>query len=270
VDSPFSLDAFANSLAWVAALLFALALVTAVVRHRRRERAPADLVDHLPGLIGLAALLTHIVLRAIQLGRAPVANLSEASVFLALLLAFAYLLAIVKFRFPAVEVALLLLILCFLGLSFVVPPDPGGVSASVTSRWFVFHVVVASLGLTALFAACIVSVLYLTTERSLKRKRPGRVLQNAPSLVACDRTAHRVLIFGFPLLTIAILTGGLWARETIEFSIGPKEMWAVVAWTVYAALLLARLVGGVTGRKAAILAIAGAAAALVAFLGIRL
>jgi cytochrome c-type biogenesis protein CcsB len=81
---------------------------------------------------------------------------------------------------------------------------------------------------------------------------------------------YQALKFGFPLLTLGIITGAVWADYAWGRYWGwdPKETWSLITWFLYAALLHQRLTVGWRGRKAAIMAIAGFGAALFTFLGV--
>ena len=259
--------AVATALSWVAAVLYLLALL-ALLRRRRdaADGRPGSRLDPLPGALGVLAHLAAVAVSAAALGRLPVGNLREVFVFLALLFALGYLAAAARFRFVAVEGLLLALVLAFLGLSFLLRGEsfPPGLD----SRWFVFHTVLSLLGVVALVGACLLSLLYLLADTQLKRKSPTPLLRLLPSLVACDRAALRLLELGFPLLTLGILTGLLWSREARAFSFGPKELMAILAWGLSAVLLYARIAHGAGGRRAAILSVSAAAAALCAVFGI--
>ncbi len=114
--------------------------------------------------------------------------------------------------------------------------------------------------------------MYLVQEHQLKSKRIGAITQRLPSLQVLDDLNYQSLTYGFPLLTLGIITGAIWA----EYAWGrywnwdPKETWSLITWLLYAALLHQRLTVGWRGRKAAIMAIAGFFAVLFTFLGVNL
>src|SRR4029079_16784057 len=110
----FTSDSVANALGWVAAVLYLFGLVTVILRRRHGKTASEGLLDHLPALVGFVAHGSAIVLRAVHLKRLPLANLQESAIFLSFLLAVSYLVAAVRFRFPAVEVLLLSCVVAFL------------------------------------------------------------------------------------------------------------------------------------------------------------
>ena len=87
-----------------------------------------------------------------------------------------------------------------------------------------------------------------------------------------DNISYRVIGLGFPLLTIGIIAGGVWANEAwgSYWSWDPKETWAFITWLVFAAYLHARIARGWQGRKPAILAAVGFVVVWVCYLGVNL
>ena len=87
-----------------------------------------------------------------------------------------------------------------------------------------------------------------------------------------DNISYRVIGLGFPLLTIGIIAGGVWANEAwgSYWSWDPKETWAFITWLVFAAYLHARITRGWQGRKPAILAAVGFVVVWVCYLGVNL
>ncbi|MGD1713751.1 c-type cytochrome biogenesis protein CcsB [Dapis sp. BLCC M172] len=87
-----------------------------------------------------------------------------------------------------------------------------------------------------------------------------------------DNISYRIIGLGFPLLTIGIIAGAVWANEAwgSYWSWDPKETWALITWLVFAAYLHARITRGWQGRKPAILAATGFAVVWVCYLGVNL
>lgn len=87
-----------------------------------------------------------------------------------------------------------------------------------------------------------------------------------------DNISYRIIGLGFPLLTIGIIAGGVWANEAwgSYWSWDPKETWALITWLVFAAYLHARITRNWQGRKPAILAAAGFVVVWVCYLGVNL
>ncbi|MBD2528794.1 c-type cytochrome biogenesis protein CcsB [Nostoc flagelliforme FACHB-838] len=87
-----------------------------------------------------------------------------------------------------------------------------------------------------------------------------------------DNISYRIIGLGFPLLTIGIIAGGVWANEAwgSYWSWDPKETWALITWLVFAAYLHARITRGWQGRSPAILASTGLLVVWVCYLGVNL
>jgi cytochrome c-type biogenesis protein CcsB len=77
-----------------------------------------------------------------------------------------------------------------------------------------------------------------------------------------DRIAYRTIVFAFPIWTLAVIFGAIWAEEAWGRYWGwdPKEVWSFVTWVVFAGYLHARATVGWRGRRAAVLALIGFAA----------
>ncbi|MBE9201883.1 MULTISPECIES: c-type cytochrome biogenesis protein CcsB [unclassified Nodularia (in: cyanobacteria)] len=87
-----------------------------------------------------------------------------------------------------------------------------------------------------------------------------------------DNISYRVIGLGFPLITIGIIAGAVWANEAwgSYWSWDPKETWALITWLVFAAYLHARITRGWQGRRPAILAASGFVVVWVCYLGVNL
>jgi len=87
-----------------------------------------------------------------------------------------------------------------------------------------------------------------------------------------DNISYRMIGLGFPLLTIGIVSGAVWANEAwgSYWSWDPKETWALITWLVFAAYLHARITRNWQGRRPAILAVSGFAAVWICYLGVNL
>ena len=138
----------------------------------------------------------------------------------------------------------------------------GGAAAQypVLSGWLLpFHVAAATLGSVALLLAFALAVLYLVSERQLKRKQPGRLFSRLPSLELVDRLGWQLTVGGFVLLSLVIVTGSFVTRQTSLgfFKLDGKSGFAMLAWALLAASIQARLVAGWRGRRVAGLVVVG-------------
>jgi len=90
-------------------------------------------------------------------------------------------------------------------------------------------------------------------------------------LESVDNLSYRTISFGFPLLTVGIIAGSVWANEAwgSYWSWDPKETWALITWLVFATYLHARITKSWQGRKPAIIASIGFIVIWVCYLGVN-
>jgi len=113
----------------------------------------------------------------------------------------------------------------------------------------------------------ILAVLYMTSIR-LKYK----LAQFEASSEMLDEVSYKTIAIGFPLLTVGIITGAVWANAAWGTYWGwdPKETWSLITWLFYAAYLHARYTRGWRGSRAAILSMLGFLAVIFTYLGVNL
>ncbi len=110
------------------------------------------------------------------------------------------------------------------------------------------------------------------TTLTLEPPRQVLSLQRLSLAETLDNISYRVIGLGFPLLTIGIIAGAVWANEAwgSYWSWDPKETWALITWLVFAAYLHTRITKGWQGRRPALLASAGFMVVWVCYLGVNL
>jgi cytochrome c-type biogenesis protein CcsB len=87
-----------------------------------------------------------------------------------------------------------------------------------------------------------------------------------------DNLSYRFLSFGFPLLTIGILSGAVWANKSwgTYWSWDPKETWALITWFIFVIYLHTRISYGWKGRQSAFIASFGFVVIWICYLGVNL
>ena len=178
---------------------------------------------------------------------------------------------------------------------------------ALQSNWLLMHVSIMILSYAALLIGCIVAITYIVIERgsvsirqenSVKNEKEQNnrdLEQNSPFFLentfiksgigksfaesenqifldSLDSLSYRILAFGFPLLTLGILSGAVWANEAwgSYWSWDPKETWAFITWLIFAFYLHTRLQYGWDGKKSAYVATFGFFIVWVCYLGVNL
>lgn len=179
---------------------------------------------------------------------------------------------IVEYRYRTYVFGSFLLPLAFLSLiSAAVLPDEIRLSnPQMQNTWLYIHTRLSLLGMVGFSVAAVCGVMYLIQDRFLKSKRFTFLYYKLPSLDLLDELNRKAIVFGFPLLTIGILTGALWAHYARgSYWIGdPKEIFSLVTWLFYLVILHGRLTIGWRAKKAAFLAIIGFSGVVFTFIGV--
>ena len=98
---------------------------------------------------------------------------------------------------------------------------------------------------------------------------PQRWRHLVPKQEVLDRLGYRAVVIGFPLDTMVLVLGAVWAEIAwgSYWSWDPKETASLVTWLIYGGYLHARVARGWTGRRAAWLLVIGFASVVLTFVG---
>nr|ALO20921.1 heme attachment to plastid cytochrome c [Microglena monadina] len=159
---------------------------------------------------------------------------------------------------------------------------------ALQSNWLMMHVTVMILSYAALILGSLLSIgfLVITGGKDIDNKKNlinNNYFLNSTSFeklserslalsFVLDNLSYRILGIGFPLLTIGILSGAVWANEAwgSYWSWDPKETWALLTWLVFAIYLHMRLTKGWSGKKPALIASIGFITVWICYLGVNL
>ena len=242
------------------------------------------LVSRLSIIISWAGLSTHTLAIALRwyesyqlpgnVGRAPLTNLYESVTFFAWTILLIYLLIDIKYRYRAMGA--FILPFAFLSMAWAQLTLDSAVEPLVPalqSNWLTYHVVSCFLGYAAFAVGCGVSLMYLVRGHWEDRSNSSTgMMALFPSLKILDIINYKAVMIGFPLLTLGVISGAIWANYAwgTYWSWDPKETWSLIVWFIYAAFLHARLTRGWAGKKAALLSITGFGATIFCYLGVNL
>lgn len=221
---------------------------------------------------GFAVHLLLTVARYLEAGYTPITTMHESLSFFSLAIVGVFLAFSRKYRVAILGSFVSPLALVFMLASASFPSMIAPLNPALRSGWLGIHTIVAFCGYAAFTVAFCAGVMYLLQDRYLKKKKLGALYRRLPSLDTLDEINYRCLTIGFPLLTVAIISGAIWADSAwgAYWSWDPKETWSLITWFIYAALLHGRFTTGWRGRKAAILAIVGFCVLLFTFIGVNL
>jgi cytochrome c-type biogenesis protein CcsB len=248
------MDAMLLSLTAAAYLIAAASFFVYLFRGDTASRLPTTSL-----LFGFVVHTMALTSRFFQGGFAAVAVMGEALLFHSWLMVGIFLLMQLKYRLTVLGGIVSPLAFLMTLAAFAVGGAIGEIPPGFSTFWLPLHVTLAFLGNAVFALAFGVSLIYLLQERRLKHKRMTALMKRFPSLESLDRLNYTLLVWGFPLMTLGILTGSLWAgiHWGNYWSWDPRQISSAIAWLLYGALLHGRITAGLRGKKAALLTMFG-------------
>jgi cytochrome c-type biogenesis protein CcsB len=252
----------------ITTLLYAVGTVGYLIYVMRTEKA----IHRIAYGFLLAGFLSHTIGLAILVGQIrqmPITTLPQTFSLFAWAIVGSYLAFQLKFNIRILGTFVSPLAVVFMLLSSAIPGRVIPNSQLFKSFWLTLHVATMFIGMAIFALAFCAGIMYLLQERQIKSKNFGLLYRRLPSLEVLDSLNYVCLTFGFPLITIGLISGFVYAGAVWQsyWHWDPKEILSVVTWLIYAVLLHERLAVGWRGRRAAIMAIVGFSAILVTFVG---
>jgi cytochrome c-type biogenesis protein CcsB len=233
-------------------------------------------------ILGVLLNLSSVVIRAIAVDAVPWSNMYEFASVAGLVGVAAFL--VVLYKAPTIRhlgtfVLLPTVLMMFLA-GTVLYSKASPLVPALRSYWLAIHVTLAAFSEGALMTSAVLTALYLVKVRydrvSLKPGYSagpiGDLASRLPEADVLDKVAYRIVAFAFPLYTVGIICGSIWAEAAWGRYWGwdPKETWAFIVWVIYACYLHARATAGFKGRGAAWLNLAGFGAITFNFLVVNI
>lgn len=212
----------------------------------------------------------YLLLKAIALGYFPITNLHIALVFFQFLIIVLFFVLYYNFRIMVLGIFLSPLSLLLIIISAFANRETSEVIPILQSFWLPIHVMSAFIG-NALFAlSFVISIVFVIENFRLKKKKFDSFGKYLPSLTMLDNINYFCIVYGFPFMTLGIITGAIWAQYAIGsyWNNDPKEIWSLITWFLYAALLHLRLITGWKGKKVAIFSIFAFTILIFSFVGV--
>ena len=207
-------------------------------------------------------------------GYFPLSNLYESLLFLSWCLLFILKLVESKTNSKIIGAVVLPIILLIISFATLVLPKPMQYSSplvpSLQSNWLMMHVSMMMFSYSILILGSLLSILMLVLIKTKNNNSSlNSLVTNKNLIINLDNWSYRTIGLGFPLLTIGIISGAVWANEAwgSYWSWDPKETWALITWLIFAAYIHARLSKGWGGEKVAILGSCGFFVVWVCYLG---
>ncbi len=228
--------------------------------------------------LGFLAHIAAILLRWVKsyelgIGHAPFSNLYESLIFFAWTILLLYL--IVEWRTKNKTLGVFVTPLAFLAMAYAsfspnINSNIQPLIPALKSNWLISHVITCFFGYGAFGLSFGLSLMCLF-KRLDKQGRNSIFLKLIPRHGILDDLNYQMVVIGFLMLTLGIITGSVWAHSAwgSYWSWDPKETWSLITWLVYASVIHSRLVRGWKGKKIAILCIIGFSCVLFTYFGVN-
>jgi ABC-type uncharacterized transport system permease subunit len=204
-----------------------------------------------------AAVVSHVgflVASVARFGYIPTTDIHQALAVMSLVVVLVFLVSVRTRGRLRVLGAFITPVTLLLFLGAASRRGLGPVPEGVRSALLPVHVIVNVLGLAAFAFAFAFALAYLVQERQLRQKKLGGLFQRLPPLDVLDSLGLKAVLVGFPLLTAGVITGTIWAvrLNPSSFALSAAQGFGLLAWLLFAGVLLLRVAAGWRGRKAAI------------------
>ena len=228
--------------------------------------------------VGFGAHTIAIALRWVEsyihgIGHAPFSNLYESLIFFAWTIIILYLL--MEWRTKNRTFGVFVTPLAFLAMAYAsfspnIRSHIQPLIPALKSNWLISHVITCFFGYAAFGISFGLSIMYFL-KRLDNEDRKNIFLKLIPRTGILDELNYQMVVIGFFMLTLGIITGAVWAHSAwgSYWSWDPKETWSLITWLIYASVLHSRLVRGWKGRKIAILCFIGFSCFLFTYFGVN-
>ncbi len=200
------------------------------------------------GLLVLAFCLnlSLVIHRSVVAGHPPFSNLYESLVFYACCTAFVYIIFEFVYNFRIVGamasvLAMLILLYATLQDDTIRPIMP-----ALKSNWMLVHVITYMIGYAAFGISFVTSIIFLVVKPFAKKGKDAGDSADTREILPrnFDKLSYKIVAFGFPFLTLGMVTGAVWAKKAWGdyWSWDPKETWSLITWLAYLVYLHTPLV----------------------------
>ena len=230
--------------------------------------AAGGLVIHSTGIV-LRWLTSH----RLGIGHAPFSNLYESLIFFGWAIMLLYL--IMEWRTRNRSLGAFVTPMAFLAMAYAsYAPDISDriqpLIPALKSNWLIAHVITCFFGYAAFGLSFGLSIMYLLKRLDTEEGR-NIFLRLIPRTGILDELNYQMVVIGFLMLTLGIITGSVWAHSAwgSYWSWDPKETWSLITWLIYASVLHSRQVRGWKGKRIAILCFVGFSCVIFTYFGVN-
>ena len=233
------------SLINITLIVYVIAFIAYIVREIWRSTATKWVSL---GLLILAFCfnLAMVAKRSIEAGHPPFSNLYESLIFYACCTAFVYIIFEFVYNFRVVGALASVLSMLILLYATLQDDTIRPIMPALKSNWMLVHVVTYMLGYAAFGISFVTSIIFLVVKPFARKGKEDRGTEEGKEILPrnFDKLSYKIVAFGFPFLTLGMITGAVWAKKAWGdyWSWDPKETWSLITWLAYLVYLHTPLV----------------------------
>jgi ABC-type transport system involved in cytochrome c biogenesis permease subunit len=204
----------------------------------------------------------------------PVVNFSQAMAFFAWSLAFVYLVLVVSAQSDSFGLILSPILLTLTLASFWAKMRfgyPDEIKSVLLNPYFLLHIACAFFAYACFTLSFAAGILYLVQSRELKSKAAGTFYHKLPSLEQLEKLIYQPLVWGAPLLAVALGIGMLWSKSEYgqAWILDPKTIATAVTAIFYFVILYRRTISAAGGKQVAVWSLFAFVLVVFSFVGTR-
>jgi len=138
------------------------------------------------------------------------------------------------------------------------PGSPGGL---------IFHIVTSIIAYSILGLAALHAIVLSIQNNFLHKHQPGGLIRLLPPLTTMESLLFDAIIIGFACLSLSLISGMVFLENMFAQHLAHKTILSILAWLVFAVLLVGRWLVGWRGRTAIRWTLGGFISLMLAYFG---
>jgi ABC-type uncharacterized transport system permease subunit len=132
------------------------------------------------------------------------------------------------------------------------------------------HIMFSFLAYSLFTIAMVQAIILYIQDKHLRNHQPGGFIRSLPPLQSMEYLLFQIITVGYLLLTIGLLTGGLFLEDIFTKHLAHKTVLSIIAWAIFSVLLWGRFRYGWRGRKAIHWTLGGFITLMLAYFGSKM
>ncbi|MCX4188563.1 cytochrome C assembly family protein [Methylophaga sp. OBS4] len=250
------------------ALAFLLYLSSSVILIRRFvQKDQAAVSTSIPvGILIIMALLFHATDIFFTMKSAGGWNLGLFTTFSLTTWLMALIALLIGARMPNAHPGIVIYPLVALSLILKVGL-PSSEPPSLSDPALEWHVLLSLAAYSLFMLAAIQAIILAVQEKQLRQRHAAGLMRKLPPLQSMEAGLFQLIITGFALLTMGLVTGLMFVEDLFAQHLVHKTILSIIAWCVFAALLWGRFRHGWRGKTAVKWTLVGFSFLVFAYMG---